>query len=200
MYKYHAVLPMTSNDRVVFEWIRSKIIRKNLTLTFHFVVRTSCYLLLILRGYTLMLGTTSDKQISRTFQGFAKDKLQFSRADIYSISRHSLTAAFWTSDQNHYDLVFRSVVENEDLYGWDYRLTNENHERYYLNRVFILETQLLWSKERWVMSSEDLKDWKEEVSIVDPECQMQRLKLSILAVTIKENWNQVGIDHVLYIK
>ena len=37
------------------------------------------------------------------------------------------------------------------------------------------------------MSSEDRKDWKEEVSIGDPECQMQRSKLSILAVTIKEN-------------
>ena len=37
------------------------------------------------------------------------------------------------------------------------------------------------------MSSEDRKDWKEEVSIGDPECQMQRWKLSILAVTIKEN-------------
>ena len=100
-------------------------------------------------------------------------------------------------DQDHdrYDWVFRLVVENEDLYGWDYRLT-ENHERYYLNRVCILETQSLWSKERWVMSSEDLKDWKEEVSIGDPECQMQWLKLSILAVTIKENWNQVGIDQV----
>ena len=97
MYKYHAVLHMTSNDRVVYEWIRSKIIRENLTLTFHFVVRTSCYLLLILRGYTLMLGTTSDKQISRTFQGFAKDKLQFSRTDIYSINQHSLTVPFWTS-------------------------------------------------------------------------------------------------------
>ena len=26
--------------------------------------------------------------------------------------------------------------------------------------VFILETQLVWSKERLVMSTEDLKDWK----------------------------------------
>ena len=79
-------------------------------------------------------------------------------------------------------------------------MINENHDRYYLNRVCILETQSLWSKERSVMSSEDLKDWKEEVSIGDPECQMQRLKLSILAVTIKENWKQVGINHVLYIQ
>ena len=79
-------------------------------------------------------------------------------------------------------------------------MINENHDRYYLNRVCILETQSLWSKERSVMSSEDLKDWKEEVSIGDPECQMQRLKLSILAVTIKENWKQVGINHVPYIE
>ena len=35
--------------------------------------------------------TTSDKQISRTFQGFFKDKLQFSRTKIYLINRHSLT-------------------------------------------------------------------------------------------------------------
>ena len=65
------------------------------------------------------------------------------------------------------------MVENEDLYGRDYRLINENHDRYYLNRVCTLETQSLWLKERSVMSSEDLKDWKEEVSIGDPECQMQ---------------------------
>ena len=60
-------------------------------------------------------------------------------------------------------------------------MINENHDRYYLNRVCILETQSLWSKERSVMSSEDLKDRKEEVSIGNPECQMQQLKLSILA-------------------
>ena len=61
-------------------------------------------------------------------------------------------------DQDHdrYDWVFRSVVENEDLYGWDYRLINENHDRYYLDRVCRVETQSLWSKERSVMSSEDL--------------------------------------------
>ena len=50
------------------------------------------------------------------------------------------------------------------------RLTNENHDRYYLNKLCILETQSLWSKERSLMSSEDLKEWKEEVSIdiLDP--------------------------------
>ena len=40
-------------------------------------------------GY--MVRTTSDKQISRTFQGFFKDKLQFSRTKIYSINQPSLT-------------------------------------------------------------------------------------------------------------
>ena len=85
-------------------------------------------------------------------------------------------------------------------FGSDYRLINENHHRSYLNRVLILKPQSLWSKERLVMSSEDLKDWKEEVSIGDPECKMQPLKLSILALTIKENWKQVGINHVPYIK
>ena len=36
--------------------------------------------------------TTSDKQISRTFQEFFKDKLQFSRTTIFLLnSRHSLT-------------------------------------------------------------------------------------------------------------
>ena len=67
-------------------------------------------------------------------------------------------------------------------------MINENHDRYYLNRVCILETQSLWSKERWVMSSEDLKDWKAEVSIGDATIE----KLSILAVTIEENWKRVG--------
>ena len=37
-------------------------------------------------------------------------------------------------------------------------MINENHDRYYLNRVCILERQSLWSKGRSVMSSEDLKD------------------------------------------
>ena len=41
--------------------------------------------------HTPMVCTTSDKQISRTFQGFFKDKLQFSMVKIYLINRHSLT-------------------------------------------------------------------------------------------------------------
>ena len=88
---------------------------------------------------------------------------------------------WWSKSRSLSDWVVRSVVENEDIYGWYYRLINENHDRHYLNRVCILETQSLWSKERSVMSSEDLKDWKEEASIGDAECQMQRLKLSIFA-------------------
>ena len=36
--------------------------------------------------------TTSDKQISRTFQEFFKDKLQFSRTTVFLLNRrHSLT-------------------------------------------------------------------------------------------------------------
>ena len=38
-----------------------------------------------------MVCTTSDILISRTFQGFFKDKLQFSRTKIYSKNRHSLS-------------------------------------------------------------------------------------------------------------
>ena len=39
-----------------------------------------------------MVCTTSDKQISRTFQEFFKDKLQFSRTTIFQLNRrHSLT-------------------------------------------------------------------------------------------------------------
>ena len=37
-----------------------------------------------------MVRATSDKQLSRTLQGFFKDKLQFSRTKIYLINRHSL--------------------------------------------------------------------------------------------------------------
>ena len=37
-----------------------------------------------------MVRATSDKQPSRTLQGFFKDKLQFSRTMIYLINRHSL--------------------------------------------------------------------------------------------------------------
>ena len=44
-----------------------------------------------------MVRTTSDKKISKTFQGFFKDKLQFSRTKIYSEfkNQHSLIP-FWT--------------------------------------------------------------------------------------------------------
>ena len=88
-------------------------------------------------------------------------------------------------DQNHdryriefFDRSSRMKIFMVEIIDW---LINENHDRHYQNRVFILETQSLWSKERSVMSSEDLKDWKEEASIGDAECQMQRLKLSIFA-------------------
>ena len=37
----------------------------------------------------------TDKQISRTFRGFFKDKWQFSRTKIHVINRHSLTP-FWS--------------------------------------------------------------------------------------------------------
>ena len=42
-----------------------------------------------------MVHTTSDKPISRTFQGFFKDKLQFAGTKNYSTNQHSLTL-FWT--------------------------------------------------------------------------------------------------------
>ena len=38
-----------------------------------------------------MVRTTSDEQISRTFQGFFGEKLQFLRTKIYLINQHSLT-------------------------------------------------------------------------------------------------------------
>ena len=38
-----------------------------------------------------MVHTPSDKQISRTFQGFFKDKLQSLRTKIYLINLHSLS-------------------------------------------------------------------------------------------------------------
>ena len=43
-----------------------------------------------------MVRTISDKHISRTFQGFFKDKLQFSRTEIYAINRHSSTPCLIT--------------------------------------------------------------------------------------------------------
>lgn len=42
-----------------------------------------------------MVRTKSVKEISRTFQGFSKAKLQFSRTKIYSKNQHSLSP-FWT--------------------------------------------------------------------------------------------------------
>ena len=40
--------------------------------------------------FKIMVRATSDKQLSKTLQGFFKDKLQFSRTKIYLINRHSL--------------------------------------------------------------------------------------------------------------
>ena len=98
MYKYYAVLHMTSNDRVVYKWIKSKIIRKKLNIDISFYDEDKLLFVTgIERIHTIMVGTTSNKQISRTFQGFAKDKLQSSSTNIYSMNRHSLTAPFWTS-------------------------------------------------------------------------------------------------------
>ena len=37
---------------------------------------------------------------------------------------------WWSKSRSLSDWVLRSVVENEDIYGWDYRLINENHDRY----------------------------------------------------------------------
>ena len=38
-----------------------------------------------------MVCISPDKPISKIFEGFFKDKLQFSRTKIYSINQHSLT-------------------------------------------------------------------------------------------------------------
>ena len=102
-------------------------------------------------------------------------------------------------DQNHdryriefFDRSLRMKIFMVEIIDW---LINENHDRHYQNRVFILETQSLWSKERSVMSSEDLKDWKEEASIGDAECQMQRLKLSIFANNSMINQSDRDLDH-----
>ena len=102
-------------------------------------------------------------------------------------------------DQNHdryriefFDRSLRMKIFMVEIIDW---LINENHDRHYQNRVCILETQSLWSKERSVMSSEDLKDWKEEASIGDAECQMQRLKLSIFANNSMINQSDRDLDH-----
>ena len=104
-------------------------------------------------------------------------------------------------DQNHdryriefFDRSLRMKIFMVEIVDW---LINENHDRHYQNRVCILETQSLWSKERSVMSSEDLKDWKEEASIGDAECQMQRLKLSIFANNSMINQSDRDLDWLL---
>ena len=49
------------------------------------------------RTFLNMVRTTSDKQISRTFQGFFKDKLQFLRTKIYSEFKNQRSLIpFWT--------------------------------------------------------------------------------------------------------
>ena len=50
----------------------------------------------------------------------------------------------------------RSVVENEVLYGRDYRLIDDNRDCYYPKDVCKLKTQSLWSEGRLVMRNDDL--------------------------------------------
>ena len=50
-------------------------------------------------GY--MVHTISDKQLSSTFQGFFKEKLQFSRTKIYSITRPSFTPLISMAKTRH---------------------------------------------------------------------------------------------------
>ena len=73
-----------------------------LTLTFHFVMRASCYSLLILRGYTLLWFVQPQ---TKKFEGLFKDLPRTNygfQGLVFLINRHSLTAPFWTSYwQNH---------------------------------------------------------------------------------------------------
>ena len=69
-----------------------------------------------------MVRTTSDILISRTFQGFFKDKLQFSRTKIYSKNQHSLSP-FWT----HYCMAKKhhGVIYDFNFFshsGWSHYL------------------------------------------------------------------------------
>ena len=72
-----------------------------------------------------MVHTTSDKQISRTFQGFFQDKLQFSRTAIYSVNRHSLTP-FWT----HYWIKHVMESFSQKFSFWSYEYMKILYENY----------------------------------------------------------------------
>ena len=63
-----------------------------------------------------MVRTTSDQQISMTFQGCFKDKLQFSRTKIYFTNRQSLTS-FWNPYLlKHSILNFSAMVDHIILF------------------------------------------------------------------------------------
>ena len=60
-----------------------------------------------------MVRTTSDKEISRTFQGFFRDKFQFSRTKIYLINRHQPPLITLLGKTRHgviYLLLRRSLI------------------------------------------------------------------------------------------
>ena len=62
---------MTSNDRVVYKWIKSKIIRKKFNIDISLYDEDKLLFVTgIERIHTIMVRTTSDKLISSTFQGF----------------------------------------------------------------------------------------------------------------------------------
>ena len=62
-----------------------------------------------------------DKQISKIFEGFFKDKLQFSRTKIYSINQHSLTPfehiVAKTSMESFTIFISSAVVDHIILYN-----------------------------------------------------------------------------------
>ena len=59
MHKYYAVLHMTSNDRVFYKWIESKIIRKKFNIDISFYDEDKLLFVAgIERIHTIMVGAT----------------------------------------------------------------------------------------------------------------------------------------------
>ena len=97
-----------------------------------------------LSGYLskCMVCTNSDKQISRTFQGFFKDKLQFSRTEIYLINLHSLTPI------NH-PVKLKHIMESfiKDFYFFSRHWSIKLFNNYTTARLGMTNNYCIWGTE-----------------------------------------------------
>ena len=105
--------------------------------------RLACFVFFFSRRSLPMVRIASDKQISWTFPGFFKEKLQFSRTKIlYSINRHSLTP-FWTPHSLKHAMQSFTIFTSSAMAD-------------HINILFYFPSTTLWKWLRWLTIALDI--------------------------------------------